>query len=147
MWRRLALLGLAAAHPMHTTVVEIVADGRGRAAVSVRVYADDFTAAVGAAGTGAAADSAMAGYVRRGVSITDRAGRSLELQWDGAESAGDALVLRLHAAAPAGLAGARVTSRLLAERFADQVNIVRASYGGATRTLLFTRGEAPKALP
>jgi hypothetical protein len=147
MWRSLALLGLAAAHPMHTAVIEIVADGRGGATVSIRAYADDLAAAAGVPDGGAAADSAIAGYVRRGVTITDRRGRVLGLQWDGAEPAGDAVVLRLHAAAPAGLGGARVAAGLLAERFPDQVNIVRASYGGSTRTLLFIRGEAAKALP
>jgi hypothetical protein len=147
MWLSLALLGLATAHPMHTAVIELVADDRGGTAVSIRVYADDLAAAAGPPDVGAAADSAIAGYVRRGVTITDRRGHALDLHWDGAEPAGDAVVLRLHAAAPAGLAGARVAAGLLAERFPDQVNIVRASYSGSTRTLLFTRGEAAKALP
>ena len=35
---------------------------------------------------------------------------------------------------------------LLTERFEDQVNIVRVTCGGRRRTLLFTRGEAAKAL-
>ena len=48
---------------------------------------------------------------------------------------------------PGGLAGARVTSLVLCERFPDQVNIVRATYAGRATTLLFTRGEASKALP
>ena len=48
---------------------------------------------------------------------------------------------------PGGLAGARVTSLVLCERFEDQVNVVRAAYAGRTTTLLFTRGETAKALP
>jgi hypothetical protein len=35
----------------------------------------------------------------------------------------------------------------LSEVFADQVNIVQASYGGARRTLLFTPRDVMKALP
>jgi hypothetical protein len=31
--------------------------------------------------------------------------------------------------------------------FADQVNIVRARYGGSEHTLLFTRGARPQRLP
>jgi hypothetical protein len=57
------------------------------------------------------------------------------------------IVLRLRGEVPGGLAGARVTSLVLCERFPDQVNIVRAEYGGRATTLLFTRGEESKALP
>jgi hypothetical protein len=71
----------------------------------------------------------------------------VRLAWAGAERAGDVIVLRLRADVPGGLAGARVTSLVLCDRFEDQVNIVRAVYGSRTATLLFTRGEASKALP
>ncbi len=57
------------------------------------------------------------------------------------------VLLRLRGEVPGGLAGARVTSLLLCERFPDQVNIVRASYGGRTTTVLFLKGEASKGLP
>jgi hypothetical protein len=56
-------------------------------------------------------------------------------------------VLRLRADAPRGLAGVRVRHTLLCERFNDQVNIVRATYGGRSATLFFTRGDEAKALP
>ena len=55
-------------------------------------------------------------------------------------------VMRVLANTWAGLTGGRVASALLSERFEDQVNIVRVTYGGRRRTLLFTRGEAAKAL-
>ncbi|MBA3496726.1 MAG: hypothetical protein H0T86_06445, partial [Gemmatimonadales bacterium] len=48
---------------------------------------------------------------------------------------------------PGGLTGARVTSLVLCERFEDQVNIVRAVYGGRATTLLFMRGGSAKVLP
>ena len=38
-------------------------------------------------------------------------------------------------------------NRVLTERFADQVNLVRATYAGRSATLIFTRGDGPKALP
>jgi hypothetical protein len=138
----------AVAHPMHTAVAEIAYDaGMGAAAITIRVFADDFGAAVAAAPGTAAADSAMSRYVRGTFAIRDRAGRALPLRWEGAERAGDVILLRLRAPAPEGLGGARVASALLCERFEDQVNIVRVSYADRSVTLLFTRGDASKPIP
>jgi hypothetical protein len=134
-------------HPMHTSVTEISYDaGSRRAAISIRVFAGDFAAAIGP-DSGAPADSAMSRYVGASFTLTDRSGRSLPIQWLNAESAGDVVLLRLSARAPDGLAQAKVLNTLLADRFADQVNIVRALYDGRAATLLFTRGEPAKALP
>jgi hypothetical protein len=89
----------------------------------------------------------MARYFRATFALADRVGRPVRLTWAGAERSGDVIVLRLEGAVPGGLAGARVTSLVLCERFQDQVNVVRAEYAGRTETLLFTRGETSKALP
>jgi hypothetical protein len=127
---------------MHTSVTELTHEPATRTvAVTVRVFADDFTAA---AGTG---DSAAVAYLRSRLTLADRAGRLIALRWERIEIAGDALVLRLRADAPRGLAGVRVRHTLLCERFNDQVNIVRATYGGRSATLFFTRGDEAKALP
>jgi hypothetical protein len=151
------------AHPMHTTVTEVVQeDARGHVSIQVRVYVDDLRAAVrppegtasayprgadSAAANSAAADSAMARYLRATFALADRARRPVRLTWAGAERTGDVILLRLRGEVPGGLAGARVTSLVLCERFEDQVNVVRAEYAGRTTTLLFTRGETAKALP
>jgi hypothetical protein len=141
------LLPIGERHPMHTAVTEIAYDAAtAAAAVGIRVFVDDFTAAVGTPPGTPAGDSATARYVTASLSVIDRMGKRLPLQWLGVERAGDVLVLRFSVAAPAGLAGGRIASTLLCERFEDQVNIVRATYGGRTRTLLFTRGDAAKAL-
>jgi hypothetical protein len=141
------LLPLGARHPMHTAVTEIAYDATTTAAaIRIRVFVDDFTAALHMPPGMAAGDSAMVRYVTSSFTLVDWTGKRLPLQWQGVEQAGDVLVLRLSAAAPAGLAGGWVASTLLSERFEDQINIVRATYGGRTRTLLFTRGEAAKAL-
>jgi hypothetical protein len=135
-------LPLLGAHPLHTSVTELTHEPATRtAAVTVRVFADDFTAA---AGTG---DSAAARYLQSRLTLADRAGRPIALRWERLEVAGDALLLRLRAEAPRGLAGARVWQTLLCERFDDQVNIVRATYAGRSATLLFSRGDEAKALP
>jgi hypothetical protein len=158
----LALVG-GRAHPMHTTVTEVVQDdARGHVSIQVRVYVDDLRAAVslpsgtfGAEseatdsrrGDSAAADSAMARYLRGTFALADRTGRPVRLTWAGAEPTGDVMLLRLQGEVPGGLAGARVTSLVLCERFEDQVNVVRAEYAGRAATLLFTRGGTAKALP
>ena len=139
---------VAARHPMHTAVAELSYDARrGTTAILIRVFADDWAAAVPVPPGTPGADSAMARYVRDRFTLADRSGRDLPLQWESGERAGDVVVLRLHAAASAGLGGAQVTSALLCERFEDQVNIVRATYRGRTTTLLFTRGDGSKTLP
>jgi hypothetical protein len=135
------------AHPMHTAVAEISYDAGNRmAAIDIRVFADDFTAALTPDGA-TPSDSAMSRYVRGTFAVSDRSGRPLRLRWVGAERAGDVVALHLQVSVPGGLAKARVMSALLSERFEDQVNIVRASYDGRATTLLFTRGEPAKALP
>jgi uncharacterized protein DUF6702 len=149
---RLALmtLGLFAsgAHPMHTAVTELAQqDAGGTTAVQIRVFADDFQAALPLPADPAAADSAIARYLRGTFALADRTGRPVRLAWAGAERSGDVILVRLEGRVTGGLAGARVTSLVLCERFEDEVNVVRAAYAGRTETLLFTRGESSKALP
>lgn len=135
------------AHPMHTAVVEIGYDrASSTAAILIRVFADDFTAALTQDGV-TPPDSAMSRYARGSMALADRSGRPLRIRWVGAERAGDVVVLHLQAGVPGGLAKVKVLSAFLCERFEDQVNIVRASYDGRAATLLFTRGEPAKALP
>jgi hypothetical protein len=133
---------------MHTAVTEITrAAGASTAVIRIRVFADDFGAVVrGTPGT-AIIDSAMSGYVRGRLALQDRSGRPLPLRWIGARQDGDVLLLSLEAPSPDGLAGSRVFTGLLTDRFEDQINIVRATYDGRTTTLLFTPGDAPKVLP
>jgi hypothetical protein len=137
----------AVAHPIHTAVAELTYDSRTRtAAIHIRVFADDFTAALIPDPT-APADSAMSRYVRGAFALADRSGRPLPIQWVGAAREGDVVVLHLRVTVPGGLGKGKVLSAILSDRFEDQVNIVRASYDGRVTTLLFTRGEPAKALP
>jgi hypothetical protein len=148
----MALLAVALvggrAHPMHTTVAEVTQeDARGHVSIQLRVYLDDLRSAVPARVGTTGADSAMARYLRGTFALADRTGRPVRLTWAGAEPTGDVMLLRLRGEVPGGLAGARVTSLVLCERFEDQVNVVRAEYAGRATTLLFTRGGTAKALP
>jgi hypothetical protein len=132
----LAMVVLSAArHPTHTSSAELTCPGDS-VRVTIRVFADD---------------ASEAGPLRRQVQdrfrIVDRNGRAIRLTWMGAEPAGDVVHIRLEGTAPGGLSGATVANQILTERFADQVNLVRATCGRRAATLIFTRGDGPKALP
>lgn len=139
----LALLCLAAVHPLHTSHAEL-AWSRGEARLSLRVFADDLAAATGRSGL---ADSAVARYLGGTVRLADRAGHVVPWRWAGMRCDDDACLLELRAAAPDGLAGMRLAVSILVERHPDQINLVRVAGGGPTRTLLFVRGDGPKTLP
>jgi hypothetical protein len=147
----------ALAHPLHTTLAELSYDPSARVLnVSLRVFADDFTAAVtrrpGArteARTVASTltDSAMFRYVAERFAIAAPGAGPLALRWCGVRRSGDVLLLCLRATAVPALAGARVRSALLNESFADQVNLVQATYDGRRQMLLFTPRTGVKSLP
>ena len=69
------------------------------------------------------------------------------MAWCGVRRTGDLLWLCLRAPSFQGVSGLRVRVALLFERYADQINIVQASYAGRRAALLFTCGDAAKALP
>ena len=141
----------AVAHPLHTTLTQLAYDASARVLnVTVRVFADDFGAAV--MGRRVAAefvppDSAMMRYVGGRFALHGPRGESIPLRWCGMRREGEAMFLCLRAGGQPSPAGARMRNALLTEVFADQVNIVQASYGGAKRTLLFTPRDGMKPLP
>jgi hypothetical protein len=130
-----ALLPSAARHPTHASSAELTCGGDS-VHVTIRMFADD---------------ASEAGPIRAQVlprfSLADRRGAAIELGWMGAEPAGDVVIVRLGGRAPLGLAGATVANQILTDRFADQVNVVRAACAGRPATLVFTRGDGPKGLP
>jgi hypothetical protein len=125
----------AGAHPTHTSSAELVYQADS-VRVALRVFADDM------AGVGG-----IPRYVDHRFGIVDRSGARVALHWVEAETSGDVLTIRLQGALPGGMSGARVGNAILTERFDDQVNVVRAAYGGRAATLIFSRGDGPKALP
>jgi hypothetical protein len=134
------------AHPMHTSVVEL-RDSGGEISVRIRVFADDFMSILGRSTPAENPDSMMSRYLQARFAVADREGRPILLRWEAAEQSGGVLLLRLQGSVPGGLAGARVKNTVLCDQFPDQINIVRASYGGRTATLLFTSGDGAKVLP
>jgi len=135
------LLALAGArHPIHaSSAVITVPPGAAVAEIVLRAFADDFPPGIEPA--------RITRYLADRFRITDRAGRRVPLRVESARVDGPAVVTVLTAAIPAGLAGARIWHSVLAERFPDQVNIVRAHYGGRVASLLFTVSDSAKSLP
>ena len=129
------LLAPASRHPMHTSSAELVHQADS-VRVVIRVFADDI-AAVGA----------VRPYLGERFVIVDRSGQPVRLEWAGSEVVGDVLTIRMRGRVAGGLSGAGVNDRVLTDRFADQVNVVRAVYDGRAATLIFTRGDGPKPLP
>jgi len=132
-----------AAHPLHTTLTQLTyRDADHSVEVTVRVFADDFRAALARDVT----DSAATAYLRSAFTLTDRAGRPIGVVWCGMKRTGDLLWLCLRAPAPRGLSGLRVRVAVLFDRYDDQINIVQAIFEGRRVVLLFTRGDASKPL-
>jgi hypothetical protein len=138
----LAAAPLLTRHPMHTSVTELRHEpATHRVEVTLRVFADDFTAAAGQG------DDAAARYLAGRFTLADRSGRPVALRLLRRESADDALILQLVGEMRSGLTGARVRQQVLCDRFDDQVNLVRASYARRSASLLFTPGAGEKTLP
>ena len=51
-----------------------------------------------------------------------------------------------HTSGPSDLSGFRVADKILFDLYADQINIVQATYGGRKVSLLYTRGDGFKRL-
>jgi hypothetical protein len=144
----------ADAHPLHTTLAEVSASPSGGVQIVLRVFVDDFAAAVRRqaalprAPIVTPADSATARYLGETLVLTDGAGRHVALGVVGMRRTDDLLWITLEAPTLRSTAGARLANRVLFERWDDQVNIVQTGLGGRRQTLLFTKrdGGAAKAI-
>ena len=166
MRRRALVIALASlviahpleAHPLHTSLADITYDAATKEIrVSVRVFVDDFYKASSAyAGAKAAAaraakkpvstESPLLMYARASFMVADRSGRVLSLASCGGKRVGDLMWVCFHSSGPSDLSGFRVVNRMLFDLYADQINIVQATYGGKKTSLLFTRGDGFKRL-
>jgi hypothetical protein len=142
----------AYSHPLHTTLTEVTVAADGGVQIVLRAFVDDFSAAIaGNKGTAAPApvltpaDTAAARYLARTVALTDAAGRAAPLVIANIRRTGDLVWVTLRAPALRSVSGARLTNRVLFDRYDDQVNIVQTSIGGRRQTLLFTKREGATA--
>ncbi|HEY7611527.1 MAG TPA: DUF6702 family protein [Gemmatimonadales bacterium] len=137
---------LLAGHPMHSSGAELSEERDGGVRVVLRVFADDFAAAL-VCDSAAPAPDRPAAYLRDRFVLLGGSGGRVELAWEAERPSGDVLILHGRGRVPGGLAGVRIANHVLTERFADQVNVVRASYDGRSATLIFVRGDGLKPLP
>ncbi|MCC6317485.1 MAG: hypothetical protein IT361_07285 [Gemmatimonadaceae bacterium] len=140
----------ARAHPIHTTLTEVVLAGGGTLTIRVRTFADDFSAAVSRFAGSAprpdhvVSDSAVARYLAK-TFVLAIAGRPLPLAFVSQRRTGDVVWLELCGSARS-LHAASVYNAMLFDVHADQVNIVKASTPTSAFTTLFSRGDGPRAL-
>ena len=141
------------AHPIHTTLTILAtADGGRTITVSVRAFADDFSATVAAfAGKRAPADSSavvedVTKYVRAHFTFADASGAPLVIEPCGVRRANELYWLCYRVTLPAGPRGVKVRNQMLTELHPDQVNIVQLERGSMRKSYLFTKGSAASAL-
>lgn len=150
-------LALVGAHPLHTSLAEMVYDPAAKEMrISIRVFVDDLTKASSAYAAAhrttrvtslpLVPDAAIIEYVRASFTVVDRGGHPLALASCGNKPVGDLMWVCLRTRTPAGPVGLRVTHKVLFDLYADQINIVQAAYGGKRISLLFTRGDGYKQL-
>ena len=137
----------AYAHPLHTTLTEVTVAADGGVQIVLRAFVDDLSAAI-AERKGPAvipvatpSDSAAARYLAGTVGLVDADGRRATLVVESIRRTGDLVWVTLRAPALRHIAGARLTNRVLFDRYDDQVNIVQTSIAGRRQTLLFTKNE------
>lgn len=147
----LSVTGIA--HPMHSTLAEVVQDpARGTLRATIRVFADDFGVVLTRhsratlAGAGPAWDEAATRYAASAFGVRDGRGRVLALHSCGIRRAGGVIWICLATDAVASSEGLQVRDAILCELYDDQVNLVQGHIGGARRTVLFVRGDGYKAL-
>ena len=143
----------AYSHPLHTTLSEVTIASDGGVQIVLRAFVEDFSAAVaghpGALPLPVATppDSAAARYLAVSLALTDASGRRLLLGLSEVRRSEDLIWITLRAPALRPIAGARLTNRVLFERWDDQVNIVQTSVDGRKANLLFTSEDKEKRIP
>jgi hypothetical protein len=140
----------AAAHPIHTTMTAVTADRTGLV-ISVRTFADDFSASVATfVGKQPPADwsvseADVARYLDANLRIFDGAGHRVPLKGCGVRREREVYWLCVRIDGRTDVRTLQAENRILVERHADQVNIVQVDAGGARKTVLFTKNT--RALP
>lgn len=133
------LAAVALPHPVHASAAELVhRPALGMVELTIRVFADDFPFQ----------DPVAAGrYLAARFRLIDRGGRDVALILTSRRTEGPMLVFTLRGGLAGGLAGTRIWHGILAERFPDQVNVVRLRGSPRAGTLVFTARDGPKAIP
>lgn len=142
---------VASAHPLHTTLAQLSYRPADRSVqVALRVFADDFDAAVAREkltnpAVARAAYPALA-YLGANFALQGADRRRIALRFAGTRRQGEVRWIYLRGPAPAGLAGGAIRNTLMFNFFDDQVNIVQTTIGKRKKSMLFTSGDGAKPL-
>src|SRR4030095_4169293 len=145
----MAPLLVAALHPLHTTLTELVEQPGGRrVTILVRAFSDELNTAVhvGTAISPSAEDTLMSRYVRTRLSLRTSAGVPVTMSWIGRRATGDLTWITMEADLPGGLAGAHLRNAIHNELFSHQVNIRQAPLRRPSAELPLPRGEGEKTV-
>jgi len=144
----------AAAHPLHSTITEILRDQpHGTVRATIRVFADDLRSAVVRAAHGRSVppsgpgwDAAVLAYATSVVSIRTARGEAVPLRGCGTRRSADLVWLCIEGEVARDAAPLQVRHAMLCELYEDQVNVVQGTVDGTRRSLLFVRGDRFKPL-
>lgn len=135
------------AHPLHTSFAQVIFDTRAKTVdISLRVFVDDYTSAARAWAKANRSTLSLADYATASFTLRGSNG-PVAFQSCGDKRVGDLMWVCLRGRFAGKPSGATVISRILFERFDDQVNIVQTSYDGHKSNLLFTSDDSPKRIP
>ena len=153
-----ALLAPAAsAHKFHTSFAEADYDAQTRALqITLRTFPDDLETILSRrAGHAVSLDDKKTAaaltfaYLQEVFELKDARGRAVMLAWVGMEAGVDNVWLYFEARLPAGVRGAQLRDRWLADLYEDQINLVNVRHGDQKLALTFDRsaGFQPIAAP
>lgn len=134
------VLGIGLPHPLHSSSAALTDLGDGRFSLSVRIFTDDLNAVA------PGGDSAVAAYARRRVLLLVPNGQIVPLEITAIVVDGDLTQITARGRVAAGLSGVRVQLAVLWERYRDQVNLLRATIGNQSTTMVFANGDPPRGV-
>lgn len=91
-------------------------------------------------------DGLIAAYLDDYFSISTVDGDAIPLTWVGAKLSYDAVLAYQEAPMIDDMTGLSVANQMLTETHPSQINTVNVTFGGRTRTRLFTLGDAPQTI-
>jgi hypothetical protein len=134
---------VATSHPLHTSFTEIVRERSGHVALSVRLFADDFgktldSLAALPASRGSEIDAVAQRYFEQTVALVGRNRATVPLAWCGMRSVDGLTFLCARSVEPVPGTKLRFRNRLMFDRFADQLSIVRWTSRSTIKTLVLS---------
>lgn len=138
-----AVASASLTHPLHTTLttIEWRAETR-RLEIVVRAFTLDLNDALARR----ARHRTACDYAQDAIVVRDAAGLVPTTGRCTARDSGDVTWIWMETRVVDRAAGLQVSNALLFESFEDQVNVVQTTLSGRLRTVLFTRGDGPKAI-